>query len=211
MQWDYDDLEGSCASGPSRTKAFGSPIPKTGKPIRVILDLTTPLEALTGGLTIASLAGVVICSLLAMSDTGVDSKKEWTMAIFSAVALVLFGWSWWYSDCYYVMDGKQKKLLYHFSFMGITRETEISRFEGIREISIDAKERYAKRKYHSYYYWEYMVVVVLRGGTRVRVSNEVREPEKITGDARRAADVVGCDFVPEGESTPYKLFGSFFG
>jgi hypothetical protein len=211
VQFEYDDLAGTCAAGPSRPTAFRAPPARTGRPIRVILDLTTPLEAVTGVLTVASLAATVVLAFLAFSDTGADARREWVWAGTGALAFLAFGVAWWYSDCYYVIDGKQKKFLYHFSFLGFTSESVTAPFDQIQEIAIDAWERYTKRnKYSGYYYWVYATMVVLRNGTRIRVSNEVRDWALLVTDAKKAAETVNCSFTDEGNSTAYSIFGGWF-
>lgn len=208
FEYDQDDLAGSCASVPARPAAFQKRTTPTGIPTRVILDLTTPLEAFTGILTVVALAGTAFMIVLAIGDSGADARREWGYALICGLTAIIGGLLWFFTDCYYVIDGRQKRFLYHFSFLGHTQETEVARFDQIRELAVDGWERYHKGGKYSrgYYYWVYALMVVLRDGSRIRVSNETREPFTLTPDAQKAAGVVGCEFVGEGHANPYSFF-----
>lgn len=207
MRFEYEDLEGTCAISSQRPPPFKKPPPRTGMPIRVVLDLTTLLEGFTGTLAIIAFSLSLFCCILAWGDHGADAQREWALAMVCGTVFAVTFFIWRSTDCYYVMDGRQKKLLYHFEFLGIIRENPIATFPEITGLALDAWERYTKPKNRSgYYYWVYATVIVLRDGERLVVSNETRDPDLISGDARKAAEVVGCPFEREGQSTPYRLF-----
>ena len=207
MRFEYDDLEGTCSAGPQRASPFAKPVSREGKPIRVILELTTLLEGFTGAMAVICLAGAIFSILLAMGDSGADATREWRWALWSGIGFFIFYPIWASTNCFYVIDGRQRKLLYHFQVLGFSNERVVASFPDITTIAVDAVERYSKPKRGwGHYYWVYKTVIVLQDGSRICVSNETLRQSSLHEDGRKAAEVVGCLFNPEGKSTPYSIF-----
>ncbi len=177
------------------------PPPAEGSvPANVKVDLTTPLEALwVIAAVIALFAAFYFYIEGAHGHYSKTSRIHYppqphllvyaSYAIFAAAASFL---CWFFTDNYYILNTKVKKILYHFKFFSIIKVSEFLSAEQLYAIGVTGTKKHSKRKS----WWEYKIVIIAINGAVTDFSNYTRDGRgELNNRARGMAAVMGCHFA----------------
>lgn len=172
---------------------------------RLILDLMTPAEVLVRIPTI--LGGVaLVFILLAVLETKVALDTA-LLVLLAGALCVKGGLAMTRStDCYFVVDGGMRQVLYHQKILGYTRLVRVAAFEDVLRLELVsrvARRSISEERPRAYPYRIYEMYLVDRHGGRHRVSDPANSDEQGTGLSLRtlecrgwsAAGMIGCPFI----------------
>lgn len=172
-----------------------------GMPEKIKVDLTTPLEYLWVVLAIIALFAAFY--FYSEGTYGHYSKHSRThyppqphmlayvpYALFAACLSFL---SWVFTDNYYILNTRLRKIFYHFKFFGIVNVTEYLSTEQIFAIGVTGMKKHSKHRT----WWEYKIVVIDKHGRFTDFSNSSRDDSmyELNSRARGMAAVIGCQFA----------------
>lgn len=188
--------------GPHHRDVERIEIGKPGKApeTRAILDLETPLE--WAG-TVATLFAVVCTVLLA--GIGFDGHYQGgphrVLAAISAVLTVVLFFVRRSTDCYYVIDTSSRQVLYHRSFVGISRNYPVASFASVLAIELVARRRWrgGTKNRPGMFYTELALELVDSRDVRWTIADHLEEPYPgndggMGARGRDAAALIGCAY-----------------
>ena len=160
------------------------------------VDLDTPLESFCLGAAIGS--GLASIPVLFTGD----------MLLFINAAMICFIASMirWSVDCTYFINGEKREIDYSRSIFGMESREVVCRYEDVHAVAVDSGRRVAKRRTgvrtplgHSTNrtrHWVYWVVLVLRDGRVIQVSDKHQDDVGIANRrAKWISEEVGAPLV----------------
>lgn len=188
--------------GPHERDVVRIEVGKPGKPAdtRAILDLETPLEWAVTAATLLGLAFTIVLAAIAYDPHFQGGPHHALTAVSAALTLILFMVRR-STDCYYVIDTTSRQVLYHRSFVGISRNYPIANFASVLAIELVARRRWRSgNKYRAgRFYTELVLELVDSRDVRWIVADHLDEPYPgndggLETRGRDAAALIGCAF-----------------
>lgn len=166
------------------------------EPRELILDLDSPLEQFLTGITLLSIAGIVV--ILIMSATNIPLMIWVIIPVITSILSVILKNG---IDEYYVLDPKTSKILFRTKIFGIVKNKPIADFSDIFAASTTGNFISSKQSG----YWQYCAVFILKNGRTIRITDHLREnlPEA-KRVAEDAAQFLNIPFKP-GNSMAYTV------
>jgi len=99
------------------------------------------------------------------------------------------------TDVYYVLDGYRRQILVHRSILGFQSSTPVKPFAAMSAATVNG--RYHPGSRYKPGWWSYCMVIVLRSGKIMRVSDWQRDAYSLcVGEAQKIADFMRIPMVP---------------
>jgi hypothetical protein len=152
---------------------------------RLKIDIITPLEYFFLWMIVLSV--IMFCVFIFKDDT---RPLLWVPLVTGAISTFLYK----KTDNFYIIDTSKQKIIYHFFFLGFTREKEKYSFNDVFCVMPNTKREHRKSGSR----WLNYLTILMKDGTFLRISDGSREYNS-KENSKNGLDIAALIPVPYNE------------
>ena len=154
---------------------------------RFILEIDSPLESFFTGM-----AAISACSIIGMLISMMTPNPIIKWVFIPIITLIIFVYLRMNLNDYYILDAKEKKILFYRKLFGKETKSPIADFSQLYAAT-STGNRYSGDK--GRHYWKYAALLAVKNGRFIRIS-EFGDYGKVTKIAKQAGEFLNILYKP---------------